>query len=449
MITRIEIDGFKSFENFALDLPPFLVLIGTNASGKSNLLDAVTFVATTATRGVDAAVAEVRGDPRGLFRRRGDGNRVDRMRFALEILLPGRLSHLCRYELDLVWAEPVGAIEGIVAERQRIVRLGPESSLRWASAVGVAAEGLRPWPVPLKAGHVIDLTGMPPVIGSGATKPEQARAELENLANTLLHSPSRPGTDVERADETILAGVWQELNLVRFLHLEAGALRRTSELGGPSRMDATGRDLPNYLRSLMLRTASDNRPLGVVGDIKMHLTGLVREISDFTVDKDDRRRDVRLEFFSPYEQRLDAEFASDGTLRMLAILASLHDDGVVAVEEPENGVFPERLRQLLNLARGLVTDLRQSVEDDGRDNTAWHRQAIFTSHSPVVLDAVPYENIAFLDMTTVIEDGVPSRVSRVRRLREDAGPVRVAGERWPRVTDSELDRFRAGVEEPV
>ncbi|MET8243316.1 AAA family ATPase [Streptomyces sp. NPDC005202] len=41
MITRIEIDGYKSFDGFALDLPPFTVLVGANASGKSNLLEAV------------------------------------------------------------------------------------------------------------------------------------------------------------------------------------------------------------------------------------------------------------------------------------------------------------------------------------------------------------------------------------------------------------------------
>ena len=41
MITRIEIDGYKSFDGFALDLPPFAVLVGANASGKSNLLEAV------------------------------------------------------------------------------------------------------------------------------------------------------------------------------------------------------------------------------------------------------------------------------------------------------------------------------------------------------------------------------------------------------------------------
>ncbi len=44
MITRIEIDGFKSFLNFELDVPPLLALIGPNASGKSNFFDALTFL---------------------------------------------------------------------------------------------------------------------------------------------------------------------------------------------------------------------------------------------------------------------------------------------------------------------------------------------------------------------------------------------------------------------
>ena len=45
MITRIEIDGFKSFSDFALDLGPFHVIIGANGCGKSNLFDALAFYA--------------------------------------------------------------------------------------------------------------------------------------------------------------------------------------------------------------------------------------------------------------------------------------------------------------------------------------------------------------------------------------------------------------------
>ncbi|MEO3870480.1 AAA family ATPase [Nonomuraea sp. B12E4] len=43
MLTRIEIDGFRSFLDFTLDVPPFLALVGPNSSGKSNLLDALAF----------------------------------------------------------------------------------------------------------------------------------------------------------------------------------------------------------------------------------------------------------------------------------------------------------------------------------------------------------------------------------------------------------------------
>ena len=41
MLTRIEIDSFKTFEGFGLDLGPMQVILGPNASGKSNLFDAI------------------------------------------------------------------------------------------------------------------------------------------------------------------------------------------------------------------------------------------------------------------------------------------------------------------------------------------------------------------------------------------------------------------------
>jgi AAA15 family ATPase/GTPase len=41
MITRLEVDGFKSRRDFAVDLEPFTVFIGPNSAGKSNILDAL------------------------------------------------------------------------------------------------------------------------------------------------------------------------------------------------------------------------------------------------------------------------------------------------------------------------------------------------------------------------------------------------------------------------
>ncbi|MFI6072759.1 AAA family ATPase [Actinoplanes sp. NPDC051343] len=61
MLTRIEIDGFKTFRDFALDLPPFLVLLGPNGAGKSNLSDALDFLSGLADESVLQAAQNVRG----------------------------------------------------------------------------------------------------------------------------------------------------------------------------------------------------------------------------------------------------------------------------------------------------------------------------------------------------------------------------------------------------
>jgi AAA15 family ATPase/GTPase len=91
MLTRVEIDGFKSFENFELALPPFAVILGPNASGKSNLFDALRLLSRLAVMDVRSAMRELRGEPNELFRHLPDGSIAPRMRFAVETLLEARV----------------------------------------------------------------------------------------------------------------------------------------------------------------------------------------------------------------------------------------------------------------------------------------------------------------------------------------------------------------------
>ena len=48
VITQIEIDGFKTFKDFKVELAPFQVIVGPNGSGKSNLFDALHLLARLA-----------------------------------------------------------------------------------------------------------------------------------------------------------------------------------------------------------------------------------------------------------------------------------------------------------------------------------------------------------------------------------------------------------------
>ncbi len=92
MLTRIGIRGFKAFQDFSLDLGPFLSRVGPNASGKSNLFDGIrllsrlaAFDLRTAVKRLEAALQAVVGRRRGRQRRAAEfldviGERVSLVR---------------------------------------------------------------------------------------------------------------------------------------------------------------------------------------------------------------------------------------------------------------------------------------------------------------------------------------------------------------------------------
>jgi predicted ATPase len=85
MIARIEIDGFKTFAGFSLDLQPFTAIVEPNASGKSNLFDALRFLSLLARENIHAAM-QGRGRPEEFFRKTETGI-CENMTFAVEVLL--------------------------------------------------------------------------------------------------------------------------------------------------------------------------------------------------------------------------------------------------------------------------------------------------------------------------------------------------------------------------
>ncbi len=123
---------------------------------------------------------------------------------------------------------------------------------------------------------------------------------------------------------------------------------------------------------------------------------------------------------------VSAANVSDGVLLVLAYLAVLYSPEpprVLLVEEPENGIHPARLREVLTILRDLV---------EGQD----HTQVILTTHSPYVVDFFKPEEV------TLCHKGDDGAV-KVRRLSESK-PVReqmdvfTLGEIWTGSGDDNL-----------
>ena len=45
MLTRLEVDGFKNLVDFKMDFGPYTCIAGPNGVGKSNIFDAIQFLA--------------------------------------------------------------------------------------------------------------------------------------------------------------------------------------------------------------------------------------------------------------------------------------------------------------------------------------------------------------------------------------------------------------------
>jgi AAA15 family ATPase/GTPase len=87
MITQIEIDGFKTFKDFKVELAPFQVIVGANGSGKSNLFDALQLLGRLASHDLLEAFQELRGRAGEQFTKISEQTAIRRMRFAVELLL--------------------------------------------------------------------------------------------------------------------------------------------------------------------------------------------------------------------------------------------------------------------------------------------------------------------------------------------------------------------------
>jgi hypothetical protein len=236
-----------------------------------------------------------------------------------------------------------------------------------------------------------------------------------------------------------------ELESLMVLRLEPTDLARPSPLGHEVGLVPTGAGLAGYLQGILEATMSEEHPEGVLPLIKARLTRLVREITDFDLVTDAQRGDVRLRFRSRHHVGFEADQASDGTLRILAVLAALYDTrrrGLLAIEEPENGVFPERLRDLIAIMRREAGD-----RDWLRSWREWGdmagAQVLVTSHSPVLLDVVARNEIVLLENATRVGGGLAaSAVTRPRRLAATGEVPRRDASGVPEVSEAELDRFR-------
>jgi hypothetical protein len=133
---------------------------------------------------------------------------------------------------------------------------------------------------------------------------------------------------------------------------------------------------------------------------------LIDDVRAVSIDREERRELLTLNVTGRDGTVHPARALSDGTLRFLALtLLELDPEttGLLCLEEPENGIHPDRIPAMLRLLKDIATDTEEPL---GEDNPL--RQVIINTHSPAVVGEVEDDDILIAELKEVVRknDGV-------------------------------------------
>lgn len=432
MIKKLRLQQFKNFKDAELVLGPLTILIGTNASGKSNLRDAFRFLHGIA-RGytLPEIIGEKYGEG-GVLQWRGirGGH--------LEVISHGASQFSVEVTFDFEFeGSPSQASYEITVKRNydkrgrlEVVRETLYHKDRMMYDVSTGQE-------PNSAGSDQILIK----IRSGGNYKKSHLEAFSNHQPVLTRIEDRirltHRTDINAQEVVQVArAAMAELISMRFFDLSPDVMRLPS-IPGQMVMGDRGENLSSILQAIC------ENPQG-----QQTLTSWIQELTpmdaqsfDFPLDLTGK---VLMTLYEENGQSTSAYSASDGTLRFLGILAALLGPGHAGFcffEELENGIHPTRLSLLMNL-------IEQRVKQSDL-------QIITTTHSPQLLQIISPESLEYASLLYRLEGKTDSKIKRLVEFPEQARQVifghslaRLYESGWFENTISFLEGDSEGEEKP-
>lgn len=375
VIERVAVSNFRSFERLDFELSNFNVIVGANASGKSNLVSVFHFLRSIPALGLRDAILSSGGG--ALFRwSRASGE-------------PVRFSITCSQSMV-----PAGAGLVRTAEAAPHVRATYEFGLRMGSKPGAA--------------KVVEDQLRLEFLNEGG--PDLGRDEKERLHPTLEFSHSGGRVEVESenspnspgvvgqltpllealrktpvADTSLLlgsplmqplfAGPFQDLLTSSIFSINPAVARGMNVDVGPPVLDMTGGNLSLVLGRILDTPEKRKRFLRLISTVLPWIADVrpVRFANNVVFKV--RETPYQKEFFT-------ADALSEGTVSTIALIVALYfqEKSFIVVEEPERNIHPLLLARLAEMMREV----------------AQKRQLVVTTHSPIFVEYAGLESLLLL-----------------------------------------------------
>lgn len=369
ILDTLTIENYGPFAQVTLPLSPLSVIVGPNASGKTTVLNAVRALAALSDADWPRHAPTTKrrlGSVRGI--RLQIGARSEGSSMSVGFQAP-----------EMTW-------------RDRYVQLTIDGTTI-TSADGQAKSAFKD--------RSIETTGGDP--------------DVAIVTGTLSTSVSASRPEVDR-----LSRVHRLLDRVALFKPDAAAMRQPSPAFPARRWPGDGRGFGLATTIVQIAAKAPRQAVAMLDLFLANAPG----ISNYEViptQLDEGVPSYKLVFTVNTGEQLTPDEVSDGTMLLLGFLAMVHQPtppSVLLVEEPENGMHPARIREVLTLLRKLSTG------ELGGEPT----QVIATTHMPYLLDEVAPEEAFFCHRDG---DGIAHcvRFSDVPGVKEELA-YKLLGELW-------------------
>ena len=399
MITSLRLVNFKNFADETLRVGPFTVIVGANASGKSNIRDAFRFLHGI---GRGYTLAEIMGGKYG----EGGQREWTGIRGAMnEIVRFGHEGFSIEVDVTFASADEPQRMRYFVEVGEEFLRLG---------TFRIKREEFRDGPNTIYSGvsSVHDLLVHQSKRAQGKRGHFKFMLDQPALSQDMIWQVTRP----RRQDEQV-GKLRSTLADLRFLDLMPDRMRDPT-FPGATVLGDSGDNLPTILESI----CADPRRKTTLMSWLQELTPM--DVSDFRFPRDPSGR-VYIQIVERNGREVSAYSASDGTLRFLGMLAALLDPypaGFYFFEEIDNGIHPTRLHLLIELIE------RQTAKNG--------IQVITTTHSPDVLNLIndkTFENTSVVYRDEHSADAIirpAAELPKISELRRSQGLGRLHSTGW-------------------
>ena len=385
MITKIKINGFKSFHNFEMTFTPFTIIAGTNASGKSNLFDALELLSKLAdSDNIKKALQSQRGDFLELFSMYDKGIYADIMEFEVEMLVNHKVKDAwgneailkytrLQYQLKLRRFVNHSGLEDVELFHEKLINLKHQDD-KWIELI--LKKNRETWRPKVPAGKrgvpYIDsdiVEGMNTVIVPQDSKGgNKRRFPLNNANRTVLSS-------FDSIDFPHVLAAKEEMKSWKFLQLNPDDLREpTNKNNGEDKITSSGKNLAATLYRISLNNDF------ALKEISRKLNKFLPQFVEVKIIDEKENRQFIIKPKKKKKKEYTSRVLSEGTLRILTLCILEYDDNfgsLLCFEEPENGIHPARISTMLNLLADLSTDFS--------DSELPLKQVIVNTHSSVLI----------------------------------------------------------------